>query len=808
MIISLNLFGPREEGSPTLVSGPGDTSISVPPSVAASGATFTIQQLDPATAPELPEWADNVISLYDFSVDRPIQDSVTIRIPIPDVELAVLSHYYDGNWEAMFFEEEDGKAVVEVENLSLFSWLDVKVSEFSDKTLDFFTLRWMEEKPSLSSDFGIDVDESGALGLLSGRARFINEDEVELLVYNNAPVHLEVYPTEYPSGKVIELKQTGIYASGDRAIIAPRSSAEWRIQLASEESVTFEAHFSDSAVVSLTGDLIPYGRFARGLVESSLFARNGREMGWGDIKRLLIIPAVAEASKTIEEIGEMPILETARIIFTRASQSESSKSILKEGFSIALSEVKQEGDIATLHFAITKVADMGSQYSKLKVTLMDDHGNNYSGILDLNIGGATPEITRLLPIGFTYVDSINISIPGQAPIETIRFDDGNQIAFKDVKFVKPTFRRDFGPVSIEPGSNVSLGKYLMFTFGDPADGFMRWILPVKIANTEYNPITTGIRIGVQFLDGKIAWTGSVNIVVQGLGETNVDLQIIALSQALEYSFPISLILHVDETSTDQKNLKIMALNPDQFPPLRERIMFHGWKWGIDRKIPTGDIYVINSDGSGKTKLSSDVAEIVTNTLNDPKVIKLLREAGYNSVWSPDGKKIVRSTSSGLGSWIYIANTDDSNKTYLTEGWDPAWSPDGTTIAFIRFLAAWQTELCTIPADGTEEPKVLVKGDSPEAPIWSPDSEKIAFHEYSEQCIYVINADGTGKVKLAYGGGYTGGGYVWSPDGKKIAFHHGGYVYVINTDGSGKTMLSEGMNPIWVPAFRVEAQPIE
>lgn len=344
LIISLNLFGPGEEGTTTLVSGPGDTSISVPPSVAASGATFTIQQLDPATAPELPEWADNVISLYDFSVDRPIQDSVTIRIPIPDVELAVLGHYYEGNWEAMFFEEEDGKAVVEVENLSLFSWLDVKVSDLSDKIQDFFTLRWMEEKPSLSSDLRMDVDESGALGLISGCAQFINENEVELLVYNNAPVHLEVYPTEYPSGKVVELKQTGIYAGGDRAIIAPRDSAEWTVQLAPEESVIFEAYFSDSAVVSLTGDLIPYGRFARGLVESSLFARNGRRMGWGDIKGLLIIPAIAEASLTIEEIGEMPILETVRITFTRILTREVTATITNLGVSTSGFTIYEPGE--------------------------------------------------------------------------------------------------------------------------------------------------------------------------------------------------------------------------------------------------------------------------------------------------------------------------------------------------------------------------------------------------------------------------------------------------------------------------------
>ena len=339
--VSLNVFGPREEGSSIIISGPDGTSISVPPSVAASGATFTIQQLDAVTAPELPEWADNVISLYDFSVDQPIHESVTLRIPIPDVELAVLGHYYNGNWSAMFFEEEDGKAVVEADKLSPFAWLDVNASNLSDKLQNFLTLRWMEEKPSLSSDLGIDVDESGALGLVSGGARFINENEVELLVYNNAPVPLEVYPTDYPSGKVVELQQTSVFAYGDHVIIEPRSSALWRIQLSPKESVIFEAYFSDYAVAALMVDLIPSGelKFARGLVESYLFASNGRTIGWGDIEGLLKIPAIFEASKTIaetsetiQEIGEMPILEMARITFTLPGQPVGNKGYTEMSF--------------------------------------------------------------------------------------------------------------------------------------------------------------------------------------------------------------------------------------------------------------------------------------------------------------------------------------------------------------------------------------------------------------------------------------------------------------------------------------------
>jgi plastocyanin len=75
-----------------------------------------------------------------------------------------------------------------------------------------------------------------------------------------------------------------------------------------------------------------------------------------------------------------------------------------------------------------------------------------------------------------------------------------------------------------------------------------------------------------------------------------------------------------------------------------------------------DIYVINADGSGLTRLTTDA------------------HSG-NPAWSPDGRRIAFTR----GSEIYVMNADGSGATRLTNnpGQDnaPAWSPDGTKIAF-------------------------------------------------------------------------------------------------------------------------------
>src|SRR5438270_12332836 len=57
-----------------------------------------------------------------------------------------------------------------------------------------------------------------------------------------------------------------------------------------------------------------------------------------------------------------------------------------------------------------------------------------------------------------------------------------------------------------------------------------------------------------------------------------------------------------------------------------------------------------------------------------------------------------------------------------------------------------------------------------APAWSPDGSKIAFTRYGANAsdIYVMNADGGGIVQLTNTPG-NDDHPAWSPDGSKIAF---------------------------------------
>jgi Tol biopolymer transport system component len=200
-----------------------------------------------------------------------------------------------------------------------------------------------------------------------------------------------------------------------------------------------------------------------------------------------------------------------------------------------------------------------------------------------------------------------------------------------------------------------------------------------------------------------------------------------------------------------------------------------------------EIFVVNAEGSGLTQLTDAPG-------ND-----------YAPVWSPDGNKIAFLTDRhgapnirDSDVEIYVMDADGSDETRLTENnaadGDPAWSPDGSKIAFESNRASslvFLRDLWIMNADGSGQTNLTDNRSSSGNPSWSPDGSTIAFDarttQESDEDVYVMNPDGTGQFNLTRDQA-EGDHPLWSPDGRKILFFGAGGLHVMNPDGGNITRV--------------------
>ncbi len=247
----------------------------------------------------------------------------------------------------------------------------------------------------------------------------------------------------------------------------------------------------------------------------------------------------------------------------------------------------------------------------------------------------------------------------------------------------------------------------------------------------------------------------------------------------------------------------------------------------DGTLPVSNLWTINSDGSGLNAVTQLPGTAVGADSREPQ-------------WSPDGTKIVYDSgraldgslnaSVGAAINIWVSNADGSGSTPLTQMtvyapcWGPAWSPDGTKIAYFSWRGLDGSNSSSTP-NGTRNIWVMNADGSNNHPVtqltavgtdsyyarWSPDSTRVAYYsgraldgsdsgngQNFAQNIWIVNADGSGSIAVTQNSPSAGNQDAWwSKDGSVLVFFGGGNIYSVHTDGTALTQLTTG-NALNIP----------
>ena len=239
-------------------------------------------------------------------------------------------------------------------------------------------------------------------------------------------------------------------------------------------------------------------------------------------------------------------------------------------------------------------------------------------------------------------------------------------------------------------------------------------------------------------------------------------------------------------------------------------------WGPPVLSPQGDkiavgggVYFGDPDDGTFTKLSVPAGAAAEGLLS----------------WSPDEVAIVTGgcdpcgpSGTGRGR-LFLQPVDGSpvrelldipslDETYGGGPWAPAWSPDGTKVAFGRTQCVLEGtpprcvpptwSIATVPASGGNLTELWSGPEEPGIPLWSPDGRRIALRLAAG--ILVMDPDGSNRIQLDTGPmeliAPNLPGPKWSPDSTWLMYMQDGNLWVVPAEGGAERQLGSYRGADW------------
>ena len=278
--------------------------------------------------------------------------------------------------------------------------------------------------------------------------------------------------------------------------------------------------------------------------------------------------------------------------------------------------------------------------------------------------------------------------------------------------------------------------------------------------------------------------------------------------------PYDLVYHTLEGTTPslwQLDIRGAQESPTRLVPDRDGANVvpspDGSRIAFVSGAPDAGIWVANRDGS-------DAREVVIGSRWSPV---------YQPAWSPDGTKIAytrRLETGGEQIWIVdvatrltLATTDPHGTGHSWPTWSPVPIDGAYRIAYAQKIGS-RSEIWSMREDFTDARAVTQGFDRYDTqPAWSPDGQTIAFQRATTSGFDIWLVDAEGGNELGLVGLYLAGEQStprWSPDGKLVAFasKHETYgqatsvwqIYTVRATGGGLARRTSGAGDKTLPAW--------